>query len=100
MTEPIIVVQEKEQWSWLKFVKGFFDGKNYAKAIVLGICGLVVLVVVFSTFKFIRSVFVKDKPMPTQTVGTNTGSISTTNKDNREDGGFKLIDLSKWFSSK
>lgn len=96
MTEPIL----KEQWSWSKFFKGFFDGKNYAKAIVLGFCLMVVLVMGFSTYTFIKSKLVKDKPLPTQTVGENSGVINTTNKDNREEGGFKILDLSKWFSNK
>ena len=70
---------EKEQWSWLKFFKGFFDGKNYAKSLVLMVCGSIIVLVCFSTYTVIKSRFVKVQP--TQTVGTNSGTIITENTD-------------------
>ena len=89
---------EKEQWGWGKFFKGFFDGRNYAKSIVLMVCGGIVIVVCFSTYSFIKSKFVK--PQPIQTIGDNSGIIETTNKDNREGNSFSLLDIRGWFGSK
>lgn len=99
-TKVVVVGDPRENWSWLKFLKGFFDGRNYAKAVVLGFCLIVIAIIVFSVYSFVKGFFDKPKPLPTQTIGTNSGSVCTVNKDNREDGGFKLLDLSKWFSSK
>lgn len=71
---------EKENWDWIKFFKGFFDGKNYAKAIVLGVCLFIILIIGVSVHGFISSKFNKPKP-PTQSVGTNEGIIATKNED-------------------
>lgn len=70
---------EKEAWSWSKFFKGFFDGRNFAKSIVLMFCGGIVILVTFSTYTVIKSKFVKAQP--TQSVGTNSGTITTNNTD-------------------
>lgn len=78
-----------ENWSWGKFFKGFFDGRNYAKAIVLGFCMMVIALIGFSTYYFIKSKLVK--PIPT--VGTNSGTINTVNK---EGNSWSLINLFNW----
>lgn len=94
-----------EGWSWKKFLTGFFNGKNYAKAIVLGVCLTIILVIGYSTYEFIKSRFVR--PTATQataqTIGTNQGQVNTQNEshDNRdENAGFNIINLSNWFKSK
>jgi hypothetical protein len=46
-----------EVWSWAKFFSGFIDGRNYAKAIVLGVCMLVVVTVLFSVFTVVKARF-------------------------------------------
>jgi hypothetical protein len=81
-------MDEKDAWSWKKFFKGFFDGKNYAKSIVLGFCMLVVLLIVTSVFTTIRAKFQK----PTQAIGTNNGTIETNNK---EEHSWSLLNLFK-----
>lgn len=84
---------EKEQWSWGKFFKGFFDGKNYAKAIVLMFCGGLIIVICFSTFSVIKSRFVKVKP--TQEVETNNGTINTENTD-KQGNTWSLFNIFNW----
>lgn len=83
----------KEQWSWLKFFKGFFDGKNYAKAIVLGVCLTVIIVIGYSTYTVIKSKFVKVQP--TQAVGTNSGTITTENTD-KQGNTWSLLNIFNW----
>lgn len=70
---------EKEGWSWLKLFKGFFDGKNYAKALVFMVCGSIIILVCVSTFTFVKSKFEK----PTSAIGTNNGTVTTTNTDKK-----------------
>ena len=82
-----------ENWSWIKFFKGFFDGRNYAKAIVLGVCMVVILVVVTSVYQSISSRLLK-KP-PTQTVGENSGIIATQNED-KSGNTYSLFNLFNW----
>jgi len=84
---------EKENWSWSKFFKGFFDGKNYAKSIVLMVCGGIVIVVCFSTYTVIKSRFVKVQP--TQAVGTNSGTITTENTD-KQGNTWSLLNIFNW----
>jgi len=84
---------KKENWSWLKFIKGFFDGKNYAKAIVLGVCMMVIIVVVTSVYQVIGSRLLK-KP-PTQSVGQNQGIIATQNED-KSGNQYALFNLFNW----
>jgi hypothetical protein len=88
--EPVV----KEGWSWLKFVKGFFDGRNYAKALVLGFCMLVILIVVFSVASTIKSRFSRPAP-PTQAVGTNQGIIATKNED-KSGNSYSLLNFFNW----
>lgn len=71
--------ESKEQWSWAKFFKGFFDGKNYAKSIVLMFCSAVILFLGFSSYTFIKSKFEK----PTSSIETNNGTVTTTNTDKK-----------------
>jgi ABC-type lipoprotein release transport system permease subunit len=76
MTEP------KENWSWGKFFSGFFDGKNYAKAIVMMFCMVVIISIGFALYSTImRYVKPKAQPIPqVQTIGTNSGTVVTDNK--------------------
>jgi len=87
------MTEEKEQWSWLKFFKGFFDGKNYAKAVVIGFCMIVILIIVFSVVNTISSRF--KKVQPTQAVGTNQGIIATKNED-KSGNQYSLFNLFNW----
>ena len=84
---------EKEIWSWGKFFKGFFDGKNYAKAIVLGTCMLVILIIVFSVASTIKSRFAKVKPA--QAIESNNGIIATQNED-KSGNTYSLFNLFNW----
>ena len=81
-------------WSWGKFFGGFINGKNYAKAIVLGFCLLVVIVIVFSVASVIKSKFHKTA-QPTQAVGTNQGVIATQNED-KSGNTYSLFNLVNW----
>ena len=85
--------EERENWSWRKFFSGFFDGRNYAKAIVLGFCMIVILVIVTSVFQTIKSRF--SKPTTAQTVGTNQGIIATQNED-KSGNTYSLLNLFNW----
>jgi hypothetical protein len=84
----------RESWEWGKFFKGFFDGRNYAKAVVLGFCMLVILIIVFSVTSTIRSRFAKPST-PTQAVGTNQGIIATKNED-KSGNSYSLFNLFNW----
>ena len=75
-----------EDWSWKKFFLGFFDGRNYAKSIVIGVCGAIVLTICFSVYSVIKSKFIKPKPIQTQNIGTNTGRVTTINKSEDKKG--------------
>ena len=75
----IVIVEEKESWSWLKFFKGFFDGKNYGKAIVFLFCSGIILFVGLSSYTFVKSKFEK----PTSAIETNNGTVTTTNTDKK-----------------
>lgn len=85
---------DNESWSWSKFVLGFFDGRNYAKAIVLGVCLAVVLTICFSIFTVVKNKFAKPLPIPTQQVGENAGTIITSNSnDSNKATSFQLVSL-------
>lgn len=84
---------EHENWSWGKFFKGFFDGRNYAKAIVLGVCMIVVLVIVTSVYSSIKHRFFPTKPE--QSIGTNQGIIATKNED-KSGNTYSLFNLFNW----
>jgi len=71
---------KSESWSWKKFALGIFDGRNYAKAIILGMCGSIVLTICFCIYSVVKSKFIKPIPVQTQAVGTNQGTITTDNK--------------------
>ena len=77
---------DKETWSWKKFFLEIFDGRNYAKAIILGICGAIVLTICFCVYSVVKAKFIKPKPVPTQSVGTNQGQITTNNIDETKKG--------------
>lgn len=86
--------ETKEQWDWLKFFKGFFDGKNYAKALVFGFCLFIILLIGVSVHGFISSKLGK-KPIPTQQVGSNQGIIATQNED-KSGNTYSLFNLFNW----
>lgn len=79
-----------EQWSWGKFFKGFFDGRNYAKAVVLMVCMAVIITICFSVYTVISNKFAKKPVIPTQTIGTNEGTV-TTNNTTEEKHGWQLF---------
>ena len=85
---------DPDAWSWRKFFGGFFSGKNYAKAIVLGFCLFVILLIAVSVHGFIRSKFGK-APIPTQAVGSNQGIIATKNED-KSGNSYSLFNLFNW----
>jgi len=87
------MTEETDGWSWGKFFKGFITGKNYAKALVLGFCMIVILVIVTSVYQAISSRLLK-KP-PTQTVGSNQGIIATQNED-KSGNTYSLFNLFNW----
>lgn len=80
-------------WSWGKFFTGFISGKNYAKALVLGFCMVVILVVGTSVWQVFGSRLLK-KP-PTQSVGSNQGIIATQNED-KSGNQYALFNLFNW----
>lgn len=75
-----------ETWSWSKFFSGFIDGRSYAKAVVLMFCSLVILTVCFSVYSVVKARFAKPAPIPTQTIGTNSGKVTTINKQEDKKG--------------
>ena len=83
-----------EVWSWGKFFTGFVSGKNYAKAVVLGFCMIVIVSIVFCVGSVIKSKFHKTA-QPTQAVGTNQGIIATKNED-KSGNQYSLFNLFNW----
>lgn len=83
----------EETWSWKKFFKGFVSGKNYAKSIVLMFCAGIIFLLLFSTYSFVKTKFTK--VLPTQTVGTNSGTITTENTD-KQGNTWSLFNLFNW----
>ena len=81
---------ETESHSWSKFFKGFITGRNYLKAIVLGFCMIIILIIIFSVGSMIQRIFVK--PVPTSSVGTNSGTVTTNNEDKRGNS-FSLFNI-------
>ena len=81
---------EGEIHSWVKFFRGFITGRNYLKALVLGFCMVVILVIIISVGNMIQRIFVK--PTPTSSVGTNTGTVTTNNEDKRGNS-FSLFNI-------
>ena len=81
--------EAKEHWSWSKFLLGFFDGKNYAKAMVFGFCLFIMLMIGYATTTFIKSKIVK--PMPT--IGTNSGTVTNTSTDKKSWSLFNLFNF-------
>lgn len=88
------IAKPTEPWSWYKFFTGFFNGRNYAKAIVIGVCMAIVLTICFSVYSVIKSRFAKQKPgiVQTEQVGTNTGTINKADShDSTEKKGWQLF---------
>jgi heme exporter protein D len=84
---------EADSWSFKKFFMGFFSMKNYAKALVLGFCMTVILVIAFCVITTIASRF--KKVTPTQAVGTNQGIVATKNED-KSGNTYSLFNLLNW----
>lgn len=74
--EKVVLIEAKEGWSWLKFLKGPFDGKNYAKALVLGLCQLVVLSLIACVVFTVVQVRGCGKQQSETRIGTNTGTVA------------------------
>ena len=72
--------------SILKFLKGPFVLKNYAKALVLGLCLTIMVSIGFCVYSVVKAKFIKPKPIPTQQVGTNQGTITTNNSEETKKG--------------
>jgi len=87
------IAKPTEPWSWSKFLLGIFNGRNYAKAIILGFCLLVVLVISFSVYKAISGHFAPQSSE--QKIGTNQGIIATKNED-KKGNSVSLINLFNW----
>lgn len=83
---------ENEAHSWSKFFGGFFQGRNYLKAIVLGFCMIVIFVVVTSVWQTGSRLL---KKVPTQSIGTNQGIIATQNED-KSGNQYALFNLFNW----
>lgn len=67
-----------ENWNWKKFFIGFFDGKNYAKAIVIGTCQAIVVVIVACVFLTAKNIILRN----TGTVITNESHTKSETKNN------------------
>lgn len=85
--------EQHDNWSWGKFFGGFVTGKNYAKALVLGVCMLVIFVVFTSVWQTFGSRLLKK--VPTQSVGANQGIIATQNED-KSGNQYALLNLFNW----
>jgi hypothetical protein len=85
-------VSQEEIWSWKKFFKGFFVGKNYAKALVMMFCMMVIIVIGFSVYSTVMR-YAKPKPViPTSSIGTNSGTVTNqTDTSNREKKSWQLF---------
>lgn len=74
-----------EPWSWGKFFTGFIDGRNYAKAIVLGVCMVIMLSIGFCVYSVVRNKFPKPNERPdiitaeTASVDKSTRTLTQTN---------------------
>jgi hypothetical protein len=75
-------MQEVEGWSWSKFFKGFFDGKNYAKAVVMMFCMFVILIIVYSVTNTVSSRFKKPPVTQTESIGTVEGNVQKEDSHN------------------
>jgi len=85
-----------EAWSWSKFFTGFISGKNYAKAVVMMFCMVVILIIVFSVASTIKSRFGKSTgSQSTETIGTNQGIVATQNED-KSGNSYSLFNLFNW----
>lgn len=79
MAEDVVVVPIKENWSWSKFFKGFFDGRNYAKAIVLGTCLAIIIAIGYCVYTVAKARFAPKQPT-IQTVSGGTVDSSVNKK--------------------
>jgi len=73
-----------DNWSWKKLLLGVFDGRNYAKALVFGVCLAIIITLSYCVITVVKSRIIK--PIPTQSVETNQGEITTNNIDETKKG--------------
>jgi hypothetical protein len=84
----------KETWSWKKLLLGVFDGRNYGKAIVFGLCLSIIISVGYCVVLVVKSKFIKPTPVQTQSIGTNQGTVTTNNTTSSKEGkSWSLINL-------
>ena len=76
------IAKPTEGWSWLKFLGGVFNGRNYAKAIIFTICQAVILGILLCVFLVVRG-YMRPRPVPTDT-STLSGQTVTQNIDKSE----------------
>lgn len=93
-----------ESWSWKKLATGPFNGKNYAKAAVLGLCQLIILCIVGALVFTVVTLRGCQRQRTETTIGTNSGVVnqsdshSVTTVTNHY---YPLSDLFSWvFGSK
>ena len=93
--------ESEESLSVTKFFSGFGKGKNWAKAVVMGIMIFILLVVGYSVAKELNTLFGKKQPPVVSTI-TNTGGgtveAKTESKNSpKTSNGLNLNLLSGWF---
>lgn len=91
---------KEEPFTWSKFVRGFITGKNYAKAIVLGIIMLVLVFLGYSAYKEISGLFVKTPPVVSTISNTGGGTVESkteSKSEHKQSNGLNLNVFSGWF---
>lgn len=89
-----------EKFTFSKFFSGFVDHRNYAKAIVLGIIMLVILVIGYSTYKEVKNLFVHTPPVVSTITNTGGGTVTAKTESKSEHGtsnGLNLGIFNNWF---
>jgi len=69
---------QDESWSWGKFAKGAFVGKNYGKAVILGFCQLIILCVIGALVFTVLNIRGCQGQKSDTKIGTNTGVVNQT----------------------
>jgi len=67
-------------WSWPKFFKGFFDGKNYAKSIVFLFCMLVIVSIIGAVAYTVMNLLPQKKAAQPQVINSSGGAVDTSTK--------------------
>jgi hypothetical protein len=90
-TEPVTVQ---------KFLVGFTQGKNWAKALALGIMMVVLLGVGVAVYKEVRGFFVKPPPVVSTITNTGSGTVEAKTEsktEQKQSNGLNLNFFSGWF---